>query len=596
MSDRRSAVGIADAPLLTASPTAPRRCVACGYPRIGLSDIAVCPECGHDPIDVPLPSAQMATDAWWARSVLAGLVLLGVSTFVMLGVTLYMRYRGDWGGSLPILNYPGPKVWGSALLQRSIGSAPGEWGVAGTRFGLLALLGIWFITAPRPAERLEEATFSLRRLCRWGTLLLSGGVLGVLLGEDGVAAWNEAERDGFHLLLLSMVELPAAMLLYLYLLRLSRPLGDRQLVKSLQVLAIAVPVCVAVAVVFLLTGEFWRDHKHGLPQLILLGAYGAACVGLGALGTATIGRLAIGLLPAAAGNTFKTPSIPSFARLTGWWHSLAGSPNRLTRLCIAGGLVGWLLASIAALGDVLMLDLREGYGGNWPMLNVPGPKVWAVPLAGRFEDGGWAYWSEGDGNALIHVLFVALCLWPITLHGLREREHEARVSLRRATRWVPALLLGLAIGVIVGFDGHGRFPLLNAMSAHTMASAITLPLTMFVEAPATLLLYLYLARIAQTIGRPGLERQLSWVGITMTTLILAGNGFFAASQMLPRELRRELVVNLPIALYGAAAVVVGLWATWCVLTLTRALVAPSSVAADATTIATAPAAPPRPVP
>lgn len=595
MSDRRSAVGILDAPPddarqrrstaidLPASAGTARRCVACGYPRIGLPDIAVCPECGHDPIDVPLPSAQMATDVWWARSVVAGLLLLGISTFVMLGVTLYMRYRGDWGGSLPILNYPGPKVWGSALLQRSIGSAPGEWGVAGTRFGLLALLGVWFITAPRPAEQLEEAMFSLRRLCRWGTLLLSGCVLGVLLGEDGVSAWNEPERDAFHLLLLSMVELPAAMLLYLYLLRLSRPLGDRQLVKSLQLLAIAVPVCVGVAVVFLLTGDFWKDNKHGLPQLVLLGAYGAACVGLGALGTATVGRLTIALLPAAMGGVSKRLSIPSFARAAEWRRRLASDPKRVTRLCVAGGLLTWLAVSVMALGDVLMLELREGYGGNWPMLNVPGPKVWAVPLVSRFEPGGWSYWDTSSSDALAHVLFVGLCLWPITARGLRGLEPAERtLSLRRATRWGPAILLGLAIGVVVGFDGHGRFPLLNAMSAHTMSSAITLPLTMFVEAPATLLLYLYLARIAQTLGRPMLERQLSWVGIAMTTLILAGNGFFAASQMLPHAMRRELAVNLPIALYGAAAVAVGLWATWCVLGLTKALIAPS--------------APPRPVP
>ena len=233
--------------------------------------------------------------------------------------------------------------------------------------------------------------------------------------------------------------------------------------------------------------------------------------------------------------------------------------------------------TVLALRDVLMLNFRTGYGGNWPILNVPGPKVWATPLLSRFDgtlNGTYdAFLRFGTVSSIVTLLLVTLVVWAITTRGIRPERNELTLSLRRWTRWGTAGLLGLAAGLAIGIDQGGVVPLSSAFESHTVRSAVALPLTMFVEAPATLLVYLYLATVAQSLGRRGLERQLSWVGIAITTLILAGNGFFALSSAMSYGARIEAVVLVPVALYGAAAVAVGVWSTGVVLALARALIA-----------------------
>ncbi len=563
----------AEQPFESTGAAAPR-CAACGYPRVGIAQAALCPECGHDPLEAPMPSARLDSDAWWARGVILGLLLLGVASFAMLGVTAYMRFRADWGGSLPILNYVGPKIWGAGLLQRSIGSAPGEWGVAGTRFGLLAAVGVWLITIPRPAEREDESLFSLRRICRWGTLIALGGMLGLLLSEDGVLAWEDGARDDYHLLLLSVVELPATMLLYLYLRHVAVAAKDRPLASQLRVVSALVPVVMAGAVIVLLAGDAWQDAKQGVLQQAIVAAYGAACVGVSMLGLAACCRLLLTLAPTAlgpaGGGEFTAAAVLKSVRWRQWAEHLRG---RLACLGIMVGLLAWVACSLLLTRDALHFGLRGGYGGNWPMLNVPGPKVWATVLALRFDHASWQYaglfggWTE----AALRVLLVVVAVWAITSRPTSV--NVGRLTLRPVARWGVTILVGIAFAVVLSADAFGRSPWVKSLDATTLASAYTVPLTMFVEAPATLLIFLYLAQLARAIDRPNLGRQTAWAGILTASLIIAGNGFFVASRLLPFHIwRGDAWASVPIVAYGAAAVGVGIWSTAVVARFAMAVV------------------------
>jgi hypothetical protein len=106
---------------------------------------------------------------------------------------------------------------------------------------------------------------------------------------------------------------------------------------------------------------------------------------------------------------------------------------------------------------------------------------------------------------------------------------------------------------------------------HSVYSAFTLPLTMFVEGPGTLLVYLYLAVVARDNADAPLARHLSWAGLLSVALILGGNGLFLLSRA---GVGTGPLIFLLVAGYGLSCVAVGLWATWSVLRLIRLLILP----------------------
>ena len=170
-------------------------------------------------------------------------------------------------------------------------------------------------------------------------------MFGLLMGESGIW-YSDDPLDTLRLLLIAVVELPATALLYVYLRQLAGDLRDVRLRASFNVLALAVPACVGLAVVLMLLGDAWRDDKDAAMQQAVVAAYGAACITLGVVATAAVCRMALTLLPAtlgdpgggaSAGDVGRWSRTPSGA--CDWPRAFArpasaGSPRR--RDCSAG--------------------------------------------------------------------------------------------------------------------------------------------------------------------------------------------------------------------------------------------------------------------
>src|SRR5580704_17326299 len=167
------------------SPQSELFCDLCGYSRRGIPREARCPECGELPTLIPVESLleqyRSAGELYWLRSVAVGLGLLLAASGVCLAVALVMPV---YGFSLAAVSFVGPKIGAVALIERSLGSAPGPWGVAGV-MGLLAqLAGVWFLTERRSVRGNEESFWTLRRIARWTAVICVGAAVGRLLGFD----------------------------------------------------------------------------------------------------------------------------------------------------------------------------------------------------------------------------------------------------------------------------------------------------------------------------------------------------------------------------------------------------------------------------
>jgi hypothetical protein len=537
-------------------------CQTCGYPRIGLPEGARCPECGDEAVPGIEPvvagdgAASNRADQAWLAAVAGGLILLVISSFAALQVALV---TGLGGLVVAVVNAPGPKLWAASLLHRSIGS-PGEWGVYGTVAVLGNVLAVWFVTEPRfvPLAAIGWDS-AIRRLARWTCVIGCGGLAGMLWGGyliDRGWGW-----DGLDALAIAVgvVELPANALLYWHLSRLARrfiPRDDAPLPRLLAAAAMLLPlVCGAGVVISLVRGSM--QDQPVVAWRAIQSAYGALAVSCGIVMTGAVLRLLAHVLSAATDRSVASLA-GKLARLRGTLGRLAESVRAdPTRWAAAVGLAWWLWNTSPLLQVTAFIGHRQSLGGNLPSFNFIGPKVGAVAIFGADN-----YRLAQHGSALLATV---LAIWLITT----LRPPGVRTWAWAVARWTPTLLVGFALALSITIQQA------DYEIRHSYWAA---GLMILVEAPATFVVYRYLAYLADAAAsdpRRALSRQLRLVSFAALVVILAPLAFYLMSAPLRRHHDHPLVV-IASAGYGMVAVAVGIvaWAvvarlTWTLLTWRR---------------------------
>jgi hypothetical protein len=215
-----------------------------------------------------------------------GAMLLIVGAVKGLNEIAWMTARVAPGGILPFVNFPGPKVWASAIIN---GTAPGY--VWGPLMPLMVtnVAAIWLLTY-RPG-----GNDALRRWTRWVPVLSIGAALGAMSASRSGSLFgidiNGTERTEFYIALTLMFELPATLLLYGMLARLAGEIGQPRLRRQFQLLAITI-----VGVVGSSVGAFCflnSASSHLAPETTLLAAgFGAATLAAAVWATCTVTALA----------------------------------------------------------------------------------------------------------------------------------------------------------------------------------------------------------------------------------------------------------------------------------------------------------------
>ena len=516
-------------------------CHVCGYSRRGIPARGVCPECGEPPsppvsiseATAALTLAKTESDRAWLWCVGLGLALLVVSSVSALRVALVVRAGS---ASVAAVNLPAPKVWAASLVQRSIGNRPGEWGIAGTLAVLGCLVGVWLATEPQSLRPAGESAVSVRRLARWSAVALTGAGLGVLLGGYSIPyGWSDTASRAL-LVAVALVELPVNTLFYLHLRNLSRRLHDRRAEALLDTCAWLVPVVVAGAAALMVLHMQWQGEARMLrPWRVATLAYGAAAASCGVVATAAVVRLALTALSAAAGDG---PAILArrAARLPRRLRRKLGLLSRadVARWLVVLGITWWLWNLWPAAGQALTRSSRDVVGGNIPYFNFPGPKVLILPLT-------HSYYPDVSRFALDTLLLV----WLLTARGLTRRES----ILRPAARWASVVLIGLAIGWRLSDPQFEQ----RLLPLHRAAA-----ITVCVEAPLTLLVYLHLASLASREGCRRLGRGLSALAVATTAMLVTPAVVVYLYRGLPRRVFDSDVAHLIAGLYVAASLAVAL--------------------------------------
>jgi hypothetical protein len=256
-------------------------------------------------------------------------------------------------------------------------------------------------------------------------------------------------------------------------------------------------------------------------------------------------------------------------------HAGDASPTRpdvLWRRSVTAGLALLLGVTLYATSSVLVQPFSDDLGGTLPALNMPGPKLWAIPLLQR-PIGRSPQWPGvvGTRTALLSLLAVWLVTAPHPDESdLADARGRARRLVRESARWGAALPFGVAFGILL--TTQGLWP--ADLPSYRML------LVSFVELPAAALLYTHLYHLARRV--PGRDRRrlferLRWM---VPATILAGALLMGIGWLLtrtdwinrpPREIAGSRL--LVFAAYGAAAVGCGMVATAAVGSLAMAYAA-----------------------
>ena len=481
----------------------------------------------------------MRRDGAWLGCVLLGLLLVGAGSVAALDVMLtgnldsaFYGWRHAAAGRLAGVGVPGPRLWPEAMLQRSIGGAPGPLGVRGMTAAGLTAAGFLLVTAKPARERRGRG----RRAVRWGGVLLIGAAFGAFIANDGIDFHGSDDVLGTVVpLVAGAAGLPLTLLLWLHLARIARRLGDRRLTASVRRALVLTALAYGGGVLLsaLLIGA---DPPQGATYQAQVANAQAmqATLAVPALVLAALAAVAgIVLWVVWGGLVLRTLALLRPGRRIGRWLARGRFEVTPRRLRLIGA---WLLvlAVVPGLRAALRLDFRHGLLGNLPVVGWPGPKLWATPLVG---DMGEPY-QGGTPARLPAVLLSAVAAWLLTTPA----DETERASLRRlAARWWAAAGLGVAVAL------SRMPPLLDSVSPTSAAAA---QLTVGYELAGTVLLYAWLGR---------LDRRFHAVA--------SAAGLMIALPLVAYPLSGRLWTywNTPTSyaaagLYGAAAAAVAAWA------------------------------------
>jgi hypothetical protein len=522
------------------------RCDVCDYPRRGIGADARCPECGAQPPELSGAGGEgvrTKEELIWLRTTALGLWLLIGASLAALQVALIIP-AGEL--SIGTVNFPGPKIHAAAMVQRSIGGQPGPWGVSGIFWSMGTVLGVWFITERRAVSGDFENALNLRSCTRWIAVSTAGGVLGLLLSwTDAYVPPRGAVSINLFAEVIAGCELPSNLLLYLYLRRLSQRIGDRRSLAVLNACVWGVPAVSAAAVLLLAMGEATHRASIGSWRLISI-AYGCAALTVGIAATAAVARLAV-ITTVACVNFKVRNALVSLPQMLGRACTLLDLHR--WRYCFVAGLLLLLLGAASNLQIALSAPARKGLAGEVPMLNFPGPKVLS---AGNMMAVMSARASQlSFAGLLTPAIFNLLGIWLVT--GARESAGEKEplrsAVWRRTVRWAATV----AVAGPMGFAMSRTWPYGVSLSRPTAW------VSLLCEAPATCLLYLYLAGMASGPVR----QRLRLFSIVAPVLIVAPMSAFALSRSM-RPWHSSVTVGVVCGVFMAVTIAASLTASFAI--------------------------------
>ena len=414
-----------------------------------------------------------------------GLALLIYNSVTALQVTLRMSI-GSF--ALGAVNFPGPKLIATGVVQRSLGNQPGEWGVAGTTAMLLEIVGIWMLTERRAQTGDAESASSLRLWTRWSAVVLGGALLGA--GLSGAGAYippmgNDA--GGLLVAAVVVVELPANTLLFLHMRQLARRLGSRRALALLGWLVWCVPALI-LGGGGLMAVDILRTSSPPQVWHLVTGGYGVAAVACAAAATAATLQLLSTLIAAGFGSW----AAASRDRMLDAGQQLRRAADvvdrNLAKWCVVAGLLLWVTTVSANIQTSLWQSKRVGLLGNVPALNFAGPKI-AAPVDLQSD----ATFDRPENFTVLSSPTVAslAAVWLMTVRLRSEKNSIGRRVFRTLARWLPTLLVAIPIGVRLALWADADHP------APMLAMGVGIA-----EIPATVLTYLYLSSLAKRVSGP----------------------------------------------------------------------------------------------
>lgn len=214
---------------------------------------------------------------------------------------------------------------------------------------------------------------------------------------------------------------------------------------------------------------------------------------------------------------------------------------------VAAGLSLLLLLTLDGVATVLVQPFDEAVGGTLPSLNLPGPKLWAVPLLQRpIGNTPELPGVTGTRTAMLSLLAV----WLITARPPRDdtggRDPQA---LRLAARWGCLVAFGMAFGVLLARQGlwPSELPPYRVL------------LVCGAELPGAVLLYLYLRQLASRL--PGAERRRAFDHLAWAApgVVAAGGLLVVIAWLMPDgKALAAPSANLPLSIgYGTLALCAG---------------------------------------